>query len=73
MTRLLKIKEAASLLSCSERTIERWIKDGKLDCLYLPCGKRITEDQLEDFIQKLNPHVAITSNTTTSDLARHGL
>lgn len=73
MTRLLKLKEAADLLSVSSRTIDRWHEQGKISLTFLPNGKRVSVDELERFIQRNNPSAPVVGVTTTADLARHGL
>ncbi len=73
MTRLLKLKEAADLLSVSSRTIDRWHEQGKIKLTFLPNGKRVSIDELESFIQRNNPSAPVVSVTTVADLARHGL
>lgn len=46
----LTISDVAALLSRSERTIQRWIRDGKLPCTEITENSRyITKAQLEAF------------------------
>jgi excisionase family DNA binding protein len=73
MTKLLKLKDAADLLSVSVRTIERWHNDGKIKLTFLPSGKRISIEELEAFVHRNNPSSPVVSVTTVADLARHGL
>lgn len=52
--RLITVKEAASRLSVSVRTIQRLIAAGKLPCLEVgPKTRRISEADLDSFIQKI--------------------
>jgi excisionase family DNA binding protein len=52
--RLITVKEAASRLSVSVRTIQRLIAAGKLPCLKVgPKTRRISEADLDSFIQKI--------------------
>jgi excisionase family DNA binding protein len=52
--RLITVKEAASRLSVSVRTVQRLINAGKLPCLKVgPKTRRISEADLDSFIQKM--------------------
>ena len=45
--RLLKVKEAASILNVDRRTIWRWIKKGRIQAIMLPSGQyRIPESEV---------------------------
>jgi excisionase family DNA binding protein len=73
MTKLLKIKDAADLLSVHPKTLDRWEKSGQIKFVYLAGCRRITMDELERFVAANNPQMPPLSTTTTADLARHGL
>jgi excisionase family DNA binding protein len=74
MTRLLKLSDAAELLSVSPRTLERWADKGMITITRLPNkAKRVSEEEIVAFIRNLNPLMPSVSSTTASDLARHGL
>jgi excisionase family DNA binding protein len=51
---LLKVPEAARLLSVHPRTVKEWIKSGKLPVVHLhdgPTGRRVSESDLLAFIE----------------------
>jgi excisionase family DNA binding protein len=50
--RLLTVKEAAEMLSLSERTIQRYLKSGELSCVRLGRSVRIELKDLEEFVEK---------------------
>lgn len=50
--RLLTVKEAAEILSLSERTIQRYLKSGELACVRLGRLVRIEVKDLEEFVEK---------------------
>ena len=53
MTPLLTIKQTATLLNVSDRTIRRWIENNKIVFVKLPGGDlRIREENLKGWIEK---------------------
>ncbi|RME59061.1 DNA-binding protein [Candidatus Parcubacteria bacterium] len=48
----ITIPEAADLLRVSQRTVYRWIKEGKLPCFHIGNVTRIAQQDLFAFIQK---------------------
>jgi excisionase family DNA binding protein len=50
--RLLTVKEAAKMLSLSERTIQRYLKSGELTYVRLGRSVRIELKDLEEFVEK---------------------
>jgi excisionase family DNA binding protein len=55
MEQYLTIKQAARLVQCSERTIRRWIDDGKLPAVRV--GKkfvRVSEADLQKIMQPIS-------------------
>ena len=54
MTQLLTLEQAARQLSVSKRSVQRWIKEGRIETLRLSPGSiRIRDTALERFIDKL--------------------
>ena len=52
MENLLKIKDVAIMLNCSQLTVRRYIKQGKLKVLsFSRQNKKITAESLEEFIK----------------------
>jgi excisionase family DNA binding protein len=50
------VRAAAALLSAGERSVWRWIADGKLPAVRLPSGRvRIRVADLEEFLTPLTP------------------
>lgn len=50
---LLKIKDVAQALNVHRASVERWIKDGKLNAVKLPSGYyRIPEEELNRLLGK---------------------
>lgn len=45
-------KEVADILKVTERTVKNWIKDDKIKSFKVGKGRRITQQALEDFIEK---------------------
>jgi len=58
--KLFSKKEIAEKLNISVRTIDRLIKSKKLNACKIGRSVRITQEQLDEFIQAsvLNPHVS---------------
>jgi excisionase family DNA binding protein len=53
MSTLLTIKEAAAKLKINERTLRRYIQDGKIAGYQMPGGGwRMTEEHLEGWLKK---------------------
>ena len=51
--RLLKVKEAASILNVDRRTIWRWIKKGRIQAIRLPSGRyRIPEGEVVKILRE---------------------
>ena len=50
---LLDFKDAARLLSCSERTVERLVKRGELQVVYIGRLPRIAREELDQYVQVL--------------------
>lgn len=50
--RLLTAKEAAEMLSLSERTIQRYLKSGELTFIRLGRSVRIELKDLEEFVER---------------------
>lgn len=48
----ITISEAADLLRVSQRTVYRWVKDGKLPCFHIGNVTRIAEQDLFAFIKQ---------------------
>jgi excisionase family DNA binding protein len=48
----LKLREIAERLQVSDRTVTRWIKDGKLRAYKFANEYRITETDLKDFLER---------------------
>jgi excisionase family DNA binding protein len=52
MSNLLTIKQVAQKLQVSERTIERWMEEGKISFVKLGKCVRMREEHLEGWIDK---------------------
>ena len=50
---LLTLEEAASKLKLNKATLRRAIRDGKLEALWLGRGYRVSEQSLQDYVEKL--------------------
>lgn len=54
MTQLLTLEQVAHQLSVSKRSVQRWIKDGRIETIRLSAGViRIRDKSLERFIDNL--------------------
>lgn len=47
---LMKVSEVADFTSTHERTVRRWIKDGRLSAVEHPCGLRVPRRALWRFL-----------------------
>lgn len=47
---LLKVSEVADFTGTHERTVRRWIRDGKLSAVEHPCGLRVPRRSLWRFL-----------------------
>jgi acetyl-CoA synthetase len=52
MTEYLTVQEIAKMLKVHEQTVFRWIREGKLDSVKIGSNLRITQKQLDEFIEK---------------------
>jgi excisionase family DNA binding protein len=52
MSTLLTIKDVAQRLQVSERTIERWMEDGKIAFIKIGKSVRMREEHLENWLDK---------------------
>ncbi|GAA5501979.1 hypothetical protein Dxin01_01718 [Deinococcus xinjiangensis] len=50
LPKLLKVSEVAEFTSTHERTVRRWIKDGRLGAVEHPCGLRVPRRALWRFL-----------------------
>lgn len=53
MTRLLTLDEVADQLSVSRSTVSRFIRNGKLRSIQLGGNRRISEEDLQEFLQSM--------------------
>lgn len=55
-TQYLKVKEVANILDCSQLTVRRYLKDGRLEFLqpFKGAGIRIHIDALIDYLERNN-------------------
>lgn len=51
MEELYTVKEVAERLKLSDRTIRRYIREGKLECVRFARSVRITSGQLDKFLK----------------------
>ena len=49
---IYKYRDAARVFDASERTIQQWVRDGKLRCRDLPARGKFLSEDLEEFLQK---------------------
>ena len=47
MKNKLNLQEVADEFDVSRRTVERWVKDGKIESIKMVGGRRITREELE--------------------------
>ena len=53
-SKLLRIKEAASIIGVSDQTLRAWVKQGYMKCLRLPSGERRFEmDEIRRVVEEL--------------------
>jgi len=52
MSELLTVKEVARIFKCDPRTVRRYIKEGLLETLRLKGEYRITQEQIDTFLQR---------------------
>jgi acetyl-CoA synthetase len=52
MTEYLTVQEIAKMLKVHEQTVFRWIREGKLESVKIGSNLRITQEQLNKFIEK---------------------
>ncbi len=48
--KMLRVRDVAERLGVSDRTVFRWLKEGKMTCHRLGSNLRISEADLEDFL-----------------------
>ena len=53
--RMLRVAEVAELLSCSERTVRRWIADGTLQSVKVGGTRLISEAELDRLLGLVEP------------------
>lgn len=65
MEKEYKVKDVAEMLSTSEETVRRWIRDGKLEATAdsKKQGNKITEKSLENFFEKQPKYKTIAAST----------
>ncbi len=73
MERLLRIKEVADILNVSRRSVERMIRNGQLESVKIPTGRRVREKDIEGMINKMNKKVCTPDIGVDAGLAKHGL
>lgn len=53
--KLLRIKEAASLIGISDQTLRVWVKKGYIKCVTFPSGeRRFKKEEIDRLIKEIN-------------------
>ena len=65
MTQLLTLEQVAHQLSVSKRSVQRWVKDGRIETIRLSAGVvRVRDKSLERFIDNLQREQRLAQGAT---------